>query len=220
MNQQPSDQNLVFSYLELRKAVGIIGVALPFVLAIGKLVLQGPGLEPTISSYYYTDLGNWFVGSLCAIGVFLLSTKGYSRYDQVAGLLACIFAVGVALFPMAPDPPRVPTQQQVDIGRAHWTFAALLFVTLACFSLFLFTRTKRDKGSNPTPQKLKRNIVYRVCGSIIVGSIVLIPVVTHTSIADKVQALHPVFWLESLAVEAFGVSWLTKGEMILKDGSA
>lgn len=227
MNQRTGNQNdLVFSYLELRKAVGIIGVALPLVLAIGKLILQGPGLEPTISSYYYTDLGNWFVGSLCAIGVFLLSNKGYPDagadrgpgYDQIAGWLACIFAVGVALFPMAPAAPPKPTQQQVDIGWAHWTLAALLFLTLAYFSLFLFTKT--DPNRTPTPRKLKRNIVYRVCGYTILASILLIPAVTHTPIADKVQACHPVFWLESLAVEAFGIAWLTKGETILKDEPA
>jgi hypothetical protein len=34
-----------------------------------------------------------------------------------------------------------------------------------------------------------------------------------------IRELDPVFWLESLAVVAFGVSWLTKGEMILKDES-
>jgi len=27
----------------------------------------------------------------------------------------------------------------------------------------------------------------------------------------------PIFWLEGIAVIAFGVSWLTKGEAILKD---
>lgn len=216
MNQ--NNQNLEFSYLELRRAVGIIGVALPIVLALGKLLLQGPGLEATISSYYYTDLGNWFVGSLCAIGVFLLSTKGYSGHDQIAGCLACVFAVGVALFPMAPATNATP--KQVDVGWAHWTLAALLFLTLAYFSLCLFTKTTEDPGSKPTPQKLKRNVVYRVCGYTILASVLLIPVVTHTPIADKVEALHPVFWLESLAVEAFGISWLTKGETILKDEAA
>ena len=29
--------------------------------------------------------------------------------------------------------------------------------------------------------------------------------------------LNPVFWLESLAIVAFGVSWFVKGEAILKD---
>ena len=35
--------------------------------------------------------------------------------------------------------------------------------------------------------------------------------------ANAVDSLAPIFWLESLAVVAFGVSWLTKGEAILKD---
>jgi hypothetical protein len=32
-----------------------------------------------------------------------------------------------------------------------------------------------------------------------------------------VKRLRPVFWLESLAIVAFGVSWLTKGQAILRD---
>ncbi len=29
--------------------------------------------------------------------------------------------------------------------------------------------------------------------------------------------MHPVFWLESIALWAFGISWIVKGEIILKD---
>ena len=31
------------------------------------------------------------------------------------------------------------------------------------------------------------------------------------------DAFHVVFWLEAVAIVAFGISWLTKGEAILKD---
>src|SRR6267378_5672793 len=98
---RPSGPNgsLVLSYLGLRKAVGIIGSALPFVLAFGKMLLEGPGIQDSISGYYYTDMRNVFVGSLCAIGVFLMSCRGYDRKDEIAGYLACVFAIGVALFP-------------------------------------------------------------------------------------------------------------------------
>jgi hypothetical protein len=34
------------------------------------------------------------------------------------------------------------------------------------------------------------------------------------------SAAHPIFWLESIAIWAFGFSWLTKGETILKDKPA
>ena len=114
---------------------------------------------------------------------------------------------------MAPETNA--TLRQEHIGKPHWTLAALLFLTLASFSLFLFTKTAPEK--RPTPRKLKRNAVYRVCGYTILASILLIFVATRSQIADQVKQLDPVFWLESLAVVAFGVSWLTKGETILKD---
>jgi hypothetical protein len=214
MNQQSvPPENLVLSYLDLRKAVGIIGFGLPFALALGKILLQGPGIQSSISGYYYTDMRNVFVGSLCAIGIFLMSTRGYDRKDAIAGMLACVFAVGVALFPTTPD--VCATSEDKLIGRVHLTFAALLFLTFAYFSLFLFTQTASDKS--PTPRKLQRNTVYRVCGYTILGSILLIVVVMLPSVHSFVAPLTPVFWLESLAVVSFGVSWLVKGETILKD---
>jgi len=33
------------------------------------------------------------------------------------------------------------------------------------------------------------------------------------------SSAHPIYWLEALAIVAFGVSWLIKGETILKDGN-
>lgn len=214
MNQQSDPQgSLVVSYLGLRKAVGIIGCALPFVLAFGKILFQGPGLQESISGYYYTDLRDVFVGSLCAIGVFLMSCRGYDRRDEIAGRFACVFAIGVTLFPTTPYVGA--TSQDKLIGALHLSLAALLFLTLAYFSLAQFTKTGPDK--DPTRQKRQRNIVYRVCGYTILVCIFLIVVVKLPPVKTVVEPLTPVFWLESLAVVAFGVAWLVKGETILKD---
>jgi len=86
----------------LRKAIGIIGISLPFVLAFGKIILGSPGIQSSISGYYYTGMRDVFVGSLCAIAVFMMSYKGYDHRDELAGDLACAFASGVALFPITP----------------------------------------------------------------------------------------------------------------------
>jgi len=211
MNQQSVSQDLVLDYLSLRKAVGIIGVALPVVLALGNMILHGAGIQRSISLYYYTDLRNVFVGSLCAIGVFLMSTKGYDKRDMIFGILASLFAIGVALFPTSPESGA--TSEEQIIGTLHLTFASLLFLTFAYFCFKLFTLT----AGNPTPRKLHRNTVYRVCGTIIVACIALIAVVHLPSIGKLAAPLSPVFWLESIAVMTFGVAWLTKGEAILKD---
>jgi hypothetical protein len=218
MNQEPdADDSLVISYLLLRKAIGCLGVALPFVLAFGGMLVFSRGLQRSISDYYYTGMRDVFVGILCSIAVFLISYKGYERKDAIAGDLACLFAVGVALFPTAPGMDASSSDK--IIGRLHLLFATSFFLTIAYFSLFLFTKT--DPTKPPTRQKLQRNVVYKVCGSVILIAIALIVVVVWIpeGAAGAVRALNPVFWLESIAVVAFGVSWLTKGEAILKDQS-
>jgi hypothetical protein len=214
MDQQSVPQDpLVLSYLALRRAVGIIGLALPFVLAVGKVLLQGPGIQSSISSYHYTDMRTVFEGSLCAIGAFLLSTRGYNREDEIAGRLASAFVLGVALLPTTPD--VCATSQDKIIGGIHLSFAALFYLTLAYFSVALFTKTGPE--NRPTPQKLQRNKVYRVCGYTILMCLLLIGIVKLFSIGDRLGRISPIFWLESIATMSFGVSWLTKGETILKD---
>lgn len=207
--------SLVLSYLALRRAIGILGIGLPFVLVIGTLVLQGSGLEPSISDYYYTIMRNVLVGTLCAIGVFLMSYHGYEREDHIAGDLACGFAIGVALFPTVPACD--PTHTQMIIGYVHYGFAAALFLTLAYFCLCLFRKT--TPGVPMTPRKIIRNRVYTACGYIILLSILLLAgyglFLRHTPVGQ----LRPVFWLEATAVVAFGTSWLVKGEALLQDVS-
>jgi len=223
------------SYLGLRRAIGLIGVFLPFVLVVGKIIIEGPGMEGSISAYYYTVMRGVLVGSLCAIGVFLLSYR-YQKHDIIAAVLAGIFAIGVALFPTTPSVAPTPTDEA--IGVVHAVCAGLFFLTLAYMSIFLFTRTYPSKmrslrkpleylsllvatrtvsGKPLEPRKKWRNVIYRVCGYAIVLCVVLIGIVAIPSINNLVKHLHPVFWLESIAILAFGFSWLIKGDTILKD---
>ncbi|NUM79732.1 DUF998 domain-containing protein [bacterium] len=211
----PSQSNkaLVLSYLDIRKAIGIIGIALPLALAIGKYFIDGPGMESSISHYYYTGMRNVLVGSLCAIAVFLLSYRGYERKDELAGDFACIFAIGVAFFPTTPV--LNATERDKIIGILHLIFATAFFSTLAYFSLALF-RIK-DKTKIITPRKKLRNHIYLVCGCTILACIVLIAMVSLLSPESPIKQHNPVFWLEAIAIWAFGWSWFTKGEGILKD---
>ena len=216
MNTTPIPKTkLVISYLVLRKAIGYLGIALPFILVFGNMLLNKPGIQSSISSYYYTPMRDVFVGTMCAIAVFMMSYKGYERKDGLAGVLACIFGVCVAFFPTTPDSD--PTSRQKLVGYIHLISAALYFLTLAYFSLVLFTKT--DKSKVCTRRKLQRNTVYKICGYSMLLSLCLI--VVFALIPDKakieVKKLAPVFWLESVAIFAFGFSWFTKGEAILKD---
>ena len=205
MNQASGLQDpLVLSYLGLRKAVGIIGLLLPFVLALGKILLGSPGLQPTISDYYETRMGDVFVGSLCAIGVFLGSYR-YGSKDIIAGRSACVFAIGVALFPTA--------SEYTAVHYVHLACAALLFLTLAYFSICLFTKTG-GKPAERTPQKVVRNGIYYFCGYAILACIAGIAVSSVLGVGEEIKLR---FWLEAIAVVVFGFSWLVKGETVFKD---
>ncbi len=198
------------AYRTLRRVVGIIGVALPVVLAVGSLIFDSPSrLQDSISAYYGTTMRNILVGALFTIGWFLFSYHGYDRRDDAAGYLACAFALGVALFPT--------TSPLGWVRTVHILSALALFLVLAYFSAILFTKTR--PGKTPGRRKLQRNSVYRVCGWFMVGCIVLIAVYKAFLAGTAVSAIKPVFWLESLALWAFGISWFVKGETLLKDGA-
>lgn len=205
------------SYLQLRQWLGIIGAALPFVLVIGnaflRAVLIGPtawrgwDLQRSMSAYYYTPMQNVFVGALCAIGAFLLSYKGFERKDAWAGTVAGLCAIGAGLFPTIPPSGKVTVISELHIG-----FAAVLYLTLAYFAIARFPVS----DGSPHRRDTLRNRVYRTCGWTIVVCLALIAVSEMHFVRSLVGTYRPALWLECLATVAFGISWLAKGEKILR----
>ena len=200
------------TYLTLRKAVGGIAVLLPFVMAIPWWLLRDHTLQSSISDYYYTGMRNLFVGSLCAIAMFLLCCRGFDRKDEIAGVFSALCALGVAFFPTT---PASPSPFQKEVGWAHYGFAALLFLTLAYFCLVLFKMTAANRTL--TRRKLQRNKVYTVCGWVILASILAIAMTRIFGLQYSVLGVGPVFFFETTSLLAFGTAWLTKGETFLKD---
>ncbi len=214
-NSSANEKTLAFSYLELRKIVGLLGIALPFILALGALLLFDKGIQNSISSYYHTGMGDVLVGTACVIGVFMFVYKGHEKSDDIVGDFACFFAVGLALIPNNPD--KAPGDVALVSEYIHLACALGFFVTLIIFSLCLFTKT--DPNKTPSKEKLQRNKVYRTCGYIMLICILLVAIykIMPESTVSSLKEYKPVFWLESIAVIAFGISWLTKGEGLLAD---
>lgn len=213
----------ILSYHAMRRVVGIIALALPFVLAGGAIVLPllGPGhslpaplFQRAISDYYYTPVGSIYIGSLFVIASFLMSSRGYERIDRVAGYLAGFFALGVALFPSENPYSSWYSQFQIDIGYVHTVFAALMFLAIAFFCLFLFPRSSEKHLSK---RKRHRNAIYRICGVAIVIANCIMTSLSLPGVYVRLRPAHPLLLTESLAMICFGVAWLTKGEGILSD---
>ncbi|MHB1434103.1 MAG: hypothetical protein ACYCVZ_18555 [Streptosporangiaceae bacterium] len=230
--RSPSASELIISYLTLRKAIGWIGVLLPIVLIAGQVAFFARVIPGSVSDYYYTHMRNIFVGSLCAIGVFLLSYEGYDDWDERITGLAGLCAIGTAFSPTIPPAAQVLTTGQQVVGDLHLSFAALTFTALAVMS-FRFTKTYPEvtptghglvwrvldvlgltgatTGAALTPGKRTRNRIYRICGISIVASLAL--AVLSLALPHSIQHTVPfVYIFESTAIIAFGLSWFVKGE--------
>lgn len=211
-NKNNDDRLYVISYFTLRKAVGILGIALPIVLVFGNILATGEWkILNSISSYYHTIMRNGFVGILCGVALFMFSYRGHKYIDNLSGDLACIFALGIAFFPNnTANPSDI-------INIVHLISAILFFLVLIFFSLVLFTKTDPDKEM--TTQKKNRNTIYYTCGFTMLGCILSIAIymLWIKGKYPAVDSLSLVFWFETIALFAFGLSWLTKGQAILKD---
>ena len=217
----------------LRKAIGVLGTALPFVLLFGGLIIFKTSMQSSLSAYYHTGMGDVFVGMLCAIGVLFYAYRGHTGgddNDNLAGNLAGVFAIGVALFPT--DPSGGIGVPKTFAGIAHAVFAVLFFFMLVYFSLYLFRKTYRPgdpDGRSRTSEekniKKRRNKVYTSSGYAIIASIALIGVLgasktwslVPAEVIQVVEAWNPAFWLESFALFVFGIAWAVKGQALLGD---
>ncbi|HXW45882.1 MAG TPA: hypothetical protein VEL03_13900 [Streptosporangiaceae bacterium] len=144
---------------------------------------------------------------------------------------------------------RALSAEQSWVGNFHLAFAAITFVALGCMAL-RFAKTEpqayqpatsdsmrtvpgvlkrawdglglekpKPQNDHRTPEKKKRNIVYRTCGVTILACIVL--AAASNLLPQPIQSDLPWFFIfEALAVIAFGISWLVKGETLLRDRPA
>ncbi|NUT31668.1 MAG: DUF998 domain-containing protein [Hamadaea sp.] len=202
--------------LRLRTGIGAVGIALPFVLTIGNALQVGePVLLTSISGAYYTGMRDVFVGSMCAIGVFLIFYR-YQRADDILGTIAGLAAIVLALFPTKPgvdsllmgisDSPK---------GITHGIASAVLFLSMAIFCFFLFPRSATPGAL--TPRKKARNVTYVVCGILIILGLGVAALGSQLLPATAVDTVRPFFWGEAVAVVSFGVAWLAKSNTILRD---
>lgn len=215
--QNSNTEPLLISHMTLRKAIGFLGISLPAVLIIGTSIIgRCTHIQNSISHYYYTVMGDVFVGFLISTGIFLVSYKGYDLIDNIVSFLAGIFVLCIALFPTSPNEDAgcvIRTLKDIPFREnIHYVSAALFYLTLSYMSIFLFTKS----SGNKTKQKIVRNRVYVTCGVTILVSILLIFVEDYIPGLKK-QEFKPTFWFEWMANIAYGVSWLLKGEFFLKD---
>ena len=160
--------------MKLRKILGWLGMLLAWIVAILYMIfeVQAFKLPNSISAtYYVASCITPFMIILGSAGILLICYNGYDKVDRIICTLAGIFGLCICIFPCSAD-GRVGTFQ-LDGGISGWlhNISAFIFFGLLSFnSLFLFTKG----AGEPTPEKKKRNIIFRVCGIGMLASFLLL----------------------------------------------
>jgi hypothetical protein len=231
-----SQKDILISYLTLRKLLGFLGILLPVALAIGTLAMHCH-IQSSISAYYYSPMRDWFVGILCAMGIFLFTYTGYIEgpevrikenwLTKVAGVLAII----IANLPTGGDKEiskscsthscPIPTCANVMgwnldcasplLGGVHLVCAALFFTILAYILYYKFSKI------NPSAGREEEIRFYKGCG--LVMAVCILIMLVNEALSWKYQLCYPLyyspvlFFFETIALFAFGIAWLRKGKI-------
>ncbi|MCB9262527.1 MAG: hypothetical protein H6607_09150 [Flavobacteriales bacterium] len=201
---------------QLRRNLGILGVSLPIIL----LIYSNFHPQPSISDFYYTNIGIVFTGVLIAFGLFLYSYRGYEKQkDEVISdnwltNIAGILAIATALIPTqyvenpySTWPPNGHNNE--TIGLIHLLCASGFFIIMGWMSMYRFTLST-------DPAKKNRNRLYRICG---IGVWVSLLFAGLSIKFDVLQVSKiDVFIYETAALWFFGTAWLIKGEALKKLG--
>lgn len=196
--------------IRLRIILGFLAILLPIIVAVLAVVyncIPGHIIPPSISATYYMEpCITPFMGILISASILLVCYKGYDKQDDIICTLSGIFGLLICLFPTTCAGYSVVGTFQVPSyisGWIHNISAIIFFALLAYNSFFLFT-----KGSeNPTDNKKKRNIIYRVCGIGMIASFILL-------VPFNIFNVYGGTWIvEAIALFFFGISWLTKSDV-------
>src|SRR5438309_895917 len=210
-DSDPSAENL--SQQAHRRLIGVLGFCLPILLYIFAGLLPTAGLPSwrvlsSVSAYYYTGGVAVFIGVLFALVLFLLTYRGYKGViaDRVLGFVGGSAALLVALFPTtAPRGLVGPSWWSRWMAVLHYASAVTLFVSFILFAIWLFRKSNVPRRGDRPLEKRRRDDICLASGIVMIVSVLWAAssVVTHAAI----------FWPESIAIIAFAVSWLTKGEI-------
>lgn len=243
---EQQEKDMVISFLTMRKAVGWLGMLLPFALLLfnwsinESKIINKPQFvkqldscrtiytpdgawKTSISHYYYTTVGELFTGTLCAVALFMFTYVGFKKRngdkwlsDSATTTLAGLFALGVIIFPASKDHCikdnfRIFISSDL-VGGIHLTFAVGFFLMLAMMSIINFRRTKVPGKFGNT----WRDQLHLICGAGMLVCLALIAL--YIAFLEEqhiawLERCNPVFSLEALALQLFGLSWLTKGRV-------
>lgn len=189
----------------MRIMIGVLGLLLPWLVAL--ITLSWP--ESISITYYSLFAVGTFMVVLGSAGILLINYKGYEPIDDITATIAGVFGILICLFPMtyidAPETKTGILHLPSNISNIFHCISAFgFFGVLAFMSFFLFTKT----DGNLTPQKMIKNVIYRVCGIGMLAAflLMLLPLI------PGFYCYNLTWIVEAIALFFFGISWIVKSD--------
>ena len=229
---KPENQNVrnsSLSYLALRQALGILGLALPLLIWI----FNDFKLESSISHFYYSPSSVIFTGFMITFGIFLIFYPGRKKdktdriSDNLVTTIGGFGAILTALIPTAYysacEKPLYYTIELTDfcgltklttqymhnnhvLGTIHLFSAALFLILMGYMSWARFTKGNTSRGMK---------VFYRICAAMVWIPLVIIGV---EFLLDKEWTQYDVYICECISLGFFGLAWLVKGKTFKRFG--
>lgn len=206
MNALPTkndNSDLVISYLKIRRAIGWLGLLLPFMLLIGNYTVNsldilnnsffiktscaaaayeaGNSFKYSISHYYYSTVGELFTGVLCAVALFMFCYKGHKLRPGERGLsdsavtnLAGFFALGVVIFPTGSD-GCIRDNMRIFLSSSNTGYIHFTMASLFFISLAVMSIVNfRRTDSIDSFGTKEHHKTYLICGIVMLVCLALI----------------------------------------------
>jgi small-conductance mechanosensitive channel len=241
-----TNPNHVVSYLTMRKAIGWLGMLLPFLLLAGNYILNDSDIfnnklfvkiredyryeylssfKSSVSHYYYTTVGEIFTGTLFAVALFMFCYKGHplrkgdwGLSDSAMANLAGIFALGVVMFPTSSE-DFIQDNMRNFLSSDTIGYIHYAFAVGFFIALAVMSIINFRRAEK---QELfgtgDDDPFFLRCGILMLGCLLLVPVFSGYLEAEYewLEKIHSTFMLEAIALVAFGLSWLKKGKADLQ----
>ena len=200
-----NNENRVISYHKIRRAVGLIGMLLPFSLWLFNSILNdskilnntfwitfkapyipNDNLKDSISHFYYSTVGELFTGALCAVALFLFSYRGYKKptygkYHYVPGdnfmcNFAAIMAMLVVIFPTSSEEISDNFRAFVSSKNTGYIHYAAAALFFITLSIISFVNFRRTEFPEQFGE-MKSHPIYKKCAIIMMSCMAILLVI-------------------------------------------
>jgi hypothetical protein len=214
------------SYLWLRVAVGLMGIALPVVLLLGDALVLDTAItmRPSLSAYYHSPMRDFYVSVLFATGIVLVTYR-IAEKDFVAWLsfAAGVMVVVVALVPTglprgcspadapAEGCPRLTALQEYFgealLASTHRWASIVFILAMALLTIIFALQEDNRRRSADARAPWFWGSFHWAC------AVVMLAALAFNGLSDVLGFWrdHTLTVVESVCAAAFGLSWLVKG---------